>query len=297
MPILSGFLPIPLAMMIPFMGAQSLVLGKAFGEGFQYGKRKISAMTNEEFNRLTPSDIANNSRKELQEMIPSLKASITDMREFQTFIVHELIETVKQLPSDVFSGVTGQGRGTPAGDAFDLTASAFGLPKAFADTGKVPSGGGTIQKFADDYEREALALGFKLLLQIVKTFGTRTDIPIEKRVGYLNAFKKLEQIEKDKFAARDTPDESIAKTTVKGSVVQQIATMYQTIVNILNGIKAVKSGSITSTVGKAARIRFLEKQFFTHASKYNIFVAVNRKPGLQIDTAKSLKALTPIAKI
>ncbi len=60
MPILSGFLPIPLAMMIPFMGAQSLVLGKAFGEGFQYGKRKISAMTNEEFNKLTPSDIAAN---------------------------------------------------------------------------------------------------------------------------------------------------------------------------------------------------------------------------------------------
>ncbi len=94
--------------MIPFMGAQSLVLGKAFGEGFQYGKRRISAMTNEEFNRLTPSDIAKQSRTELQQMIPSMQDAITDMRDFQSFIVKELIATAKQLPDDIFQGVTGQ---------------------------------------------------------------------------------------------------------------------------------------------------------------------------------------------
>ncbi len=102
MPVLSGFLPIPLAMMIPFMGAQSLVLGKQFGEGFQYGKRKISAMTNEEFNKITPAKLAQNNAEELKQMIPSMQASITDMRSFQSFIVRELIETVKQLPNDIF---------------------------------------------------------------------------------------------------------------------------------------------------------------------------------------------------
>ncbi len=107
MVILSGFLPIPLAMMIPFMGAQSLVLGKQFGEGFQYGKRKISAMSNEEFNKITPAKLAQNNAEELKQMIPSMQQSITDMREFQSFIVKELIETIKQLPEDVFKGVTG----------------------------------------------------------------------------------------------------------------------------------------------------------------------------------------------
>ncbi len=102
MPLLSGFLPIPLAMMIPFMGSQSLVIGKQFGEGFQYGKRKISAMTNEEFNKLTPQKIAQDNAEELRQMIPSMKSSIQDMREFQTFIVRELIETAKQLPNDIF---------------------------------------------------------------------------------------------------------------------------------------------------------------------------------------------------
>ncbi len=106
MPVLSGFLPIPLAMMIPFMGAQSLVLGKQFGEGFQYGKRKISAMTNEEFNKITPQKLAQNNANELRQMIPDMKRSITDMREFQSFIVKELIATAKQLPNDIFQGVT-----------------------------------------------------------------------------------------------------------------------------------------------------------------------------------------------
>jgi len=102
--VIGGFLPIPLAMMIPFMGAQSLVIGKQFGEGFQYGKRKISAMTNEEFNKLTPMELAKNSAKELSSMIPSMQASIADMRDFQSFIVKELIATIAQLPSDIFTG-------------------------------------------------------------------------------------------------------------------------------------------------------------------------------------------------
>ncbi len=102
MPLLSGFLPIPLAMMIPFMGMQSLVIGKQFGEGFQFGKRKISAMTNDEFNKLTPAMIAQRSADELKAMIPSMQQSLQDMRVFQTFIVQELIATVKQLPNDIF---------------------------------------------------------------------------------------------------------------------------------------------------------------------------------------------------
>ncbi len=75
----SGFLPVPLPMMIPFMGAQSLVIGKMFGEGFQYGKRKISAMPNEEFNKLTFEDMMSNAREELKASIPTINASLHDM--------------------------------------------------------------------------------------------------------------------------------------------------------------------------------------------------------------------------
>ncbi len=293
MPILSGFLPIPLAMMIPFMGAQSLVLGKAFGEGFQYGKRKISSLTNEEFNKLTPSDIAANSRRELQQMIPEMKASITDMRDFQSFIVHELIATAKQLPDDIFSGITGQGKGTPAGDAFDLTLDAFGLPKAFADDTDTDK----TQKFASDYEKEAYNLGFTLLLRIVKTFGTRSDIPIEKRVGYLNAFKRLQAIEDAKVTVKDTTDESIAKTTTAGSDVQKIATLFNEIKLMLATYaafqKKLRAAGLSSLKRRQlqANANVYSKRFRLLVSQYNQFVQSIRKPNLSINETKSLSTL------
>ncbi len=290
MPILSGFLPIPLAMMIPFMGAQSLVLGKAFGEGFQYGKRKISAMTNEEFNKLTPSDIAANSRKELQDMIPSMKASITDMRDFQSFIVHELIATAKQLPDDIFQGVTGASPDSDIGRAASATVNAF-LPQAFGDTGPEQT-----QKFADDYEREADRLPFKLLDSIVgKLFNKQLpNVPIEKRVGYINSWKKRRPVKSTK-----TTEQAIEETST--GLVKQIATAFNTVNSYLNGyhkarLRARKSSSGSVKKQQNAFARGMLKFFFKNAKKYNQLVTLNRKPGLQIDTAKSLIANKMIKK-
>ncbi len=85
----SGFLPVPLPMMIPFMGAQSLVIGKMFGEGFQYGKRKISAMPNEEFNKLTFEAMMSNARDELQASIPTMIQAMQDMKPMVAAVIHE----------------------------------------------------------------------------------------------------------------------------------------------------------------------------------------------------------------
>ncbi len=90
-------MPLPLAMMIPFMGIQSAVMAKQFGENFQYGKRRISAMSNEEFNKLTPKMIQDNANAELKAMIPSMQDSITDMRQFQQFMIKEMIATIGDL--------------------------------------------------------------------------------------------------------------------------------------------------------------------------------------------------------
>jgi len=90
-------MPLPLAMMIPFMGIQSAVMAKQFGENFQYGKRRISAMSNDEFNKLTPKLIQDNANAELKAMIPSMQASITDMRQFQEFMIKEMVATIGDL--------------------------------------------------------------------------------------------------------------------------------------------------------------------------------------------------------
>jgi len=86
------FMPLPLAMMIPFMGIQSAVMAKQFGENFQYGKRRISAMSNEEFNKLTPTKLQLNANAELKAMIPAMEDSVKEMRTFQTFLIGEFLK-------------------------------------------------------------------------------------------------------------------------------------------------------------------------------------------------------------
>ncbi len=104
---ISGFLPVPLPMMIPFMGAQSLVIGKMFGEGFQYGKRKISAMPNEEFNKLTFEKMMSNAREEIKASIPTMNAAMQDMQPMVEVVVREFFNYI----SLVTKIVTGTGEG------------------------------------------------------------------------------------------------------------------------------------------------------------------------------------------
>ncbi len=108
----SGFLPVPLPMMIPFMGAQSLVIGKMFGEGFQYGKRKISAMPNEEFNKLTFEDMMSNARVELKSAIPTINASMQDMDKMVEVVVNEFLKYLGLVTKTVL--------GTTSTKAFDI---------------------------------------------------------------------------------------------------------------------------------------------------------------------------------
>ncbi len=79
------------------MGAQSLVIGKMFGEGFQYGKRKISAMPNEEFNKLTFEDMMSNAREELKASIPTITESLQDMRPLVDVVVREFLLYINEI--------------------------------------------------------------------------------------------------------------------------------------------------------------------------------------------------------
>ncbi len=117
-------MPLPLAMMIPFMGIQSAVMAKQFGENFQYGKRRISAMDNAEFNKLTPMKLQENANAELKAMIPSMEDSVKEMRNFQTFLIGEFISMINDAigkglgvlfgfnPGDIFPSPDGNGTDT-----------------------------------------------------------------------------------------------------------------------------------------------------------------------------------------
>ncbi len=275
------FAPLPLAIMIPFMAAQSFAMGHAFGTSFQYGKRKISSMTNEEFNATDAVTIHDTLQADIRAMIPSMNESFHRMETFQIDIIESMVKSML-VAAERFVQFIASGFQTPTNQTSNVGDASLGIPDFIPTAAATDSGtsDGSVQKFANDYEREATRLGFKLLLQIVKTFGTRTDIPVEKRVGYLAAFKKLEQIEKDRIAAFNTPKQAIEKSAT--GAVKNIALMYTQLGNQLNLYNKFKN---KSTLQKNT----YSKAFRALASKYNIYVASIRKPGLQINADKSLQ--------
>ncbi len=94
-PLPSTFMPLPLAIMIPFMGIQSGVMAQQFGMNFQFGKRKISAMSNEEFNKLTPEQMQADFSNMIKGLIPTFGDSLRDMRPFQRMIFEEMLAVFK----------------------------------------------------------------------------------------------------------------------------------------------------------------------------------------------------------
>jgi len=106
-------MPLPLAVMIPFMAGQSFAMGEAFGKGFQYGKRRISAMTNEQFNAMSARDHFEETTADISEMIPSMKAQMNNFSTLQTDIIKTLIEQLKDAGITIAEAV-----GTTATDTF-----------------------------------------------------------------------------------------------------------------------------------------------------------------------------------
>ncbi len=260
------------------MGAQSLVLGKQFGEGFQYGKRKISAMSNEEFNKLTPAKLAQDNAEELKQMIPSMKGAITDMRSFQSFIVKELIETVKQLPGDIFGGLTGDLQTSTSFSKTGVTNTAYagslGLP-AGALKGLVP---GT-QQFLDTQK-------------LIDKFILDQANIVQNRKKTSSSITILKKQTSPKTIQRITTS-AIATSGATGAVFK-ISTALNEMKFQLSGLKSLKKGlSGSSSIKSFAlqqSINSRTKTFLQIAKKYNQFVLSNRNYGrkFRVDTAKSL---------
>ncbi len=89
------------------MAAQSMIMGDSFGKAYQYGKRKISSMSNEEFNKLDTKQLGQEILTDYRNIIPSVSQAIQESNEFQSLIVNQLAQILKDLPADLIGGVTG----------------------------------------------------------------------------------------------------------------------------------------------------------------------------------------------
>ncbi len=77
------------------MGIQSGVMAQQFGMNFQFGKRKISAMSNEEFNKLTPAQLQADMNEQIKLLIPTFGEALREMRPFQRMIFEEMLAVMK----------------------------------------------------------------------------------------------------------------------------------------------------------------------------------------------------------
>ncbi len=131
------------------MAGQSFAMGEAFGKGFQYGKRRISAMTNEQFNAMSAKDHFEETTADISAMIPSMKSQMNNFSTLQTDIIKTLIEQLKdagiQIGEAVASGAGEVFAEGPAGgtavaqSSLDNLRSIVGLPPLYANLVK-PAG-------------------------------------------------------------------------------------------------------------------------------------------------------------
>ncbi len=135
-------MPLPLPIMIPFMMWQSAAIAAGFGTYFQYAKRRVSAMSNEEFNKSNPHDLVNAMYDELIVAMPS---SFKKIETLTPIILDSMLKMLTDA-ADWFSQVLGGG-GLPdiqhhiAGLPGHVGHTVLGTPGE--DSSGEPSDGGT----------------------------------------------------------------------------------------------------------------------------------------------------------
>ncbi len=116
---LSGFTAVPNPQMLAFMPIQSYLMMYFAGAGWQIGKRKISAIPNTEFNKMSANDLLKGFTADLRETIPTLERSMNDVTPLIKVLIEQygdfVREAIKALPEaigNIFqqSGQLGQGQ-------------------------------------------------------------------------------------------------------------------------------------------------------------------------------------------
>ncbi len=124
---ISGFTAIPNPQMLAFMPIQSYLMMYFAGSGWQYGKRKISAMSNEEFNKLTPERLLEQHSDELKRVMPTLEKTLNDVTPLIKILVEQygdfIKEALKALPQALQNIIGGGGE-------FSTTSAGTGLGPA-----------------------------------------------------------------------------------------------------------------------------------------------------------------------
>ncbi len=76
---ISGFTAVPNPMMLSFLATQGFAIMYYGGAGWQFGKRKVSGMSNEEVNKMSPNEFLMRLHSETRTMVPTMAQGMKDM--------------------------------------------------------------------------------------------------------------------------------------------------------------------------------------------------------------------------
>ncbi len=302
------FAPLPLAMMLPFMAGQSMIMGESFGKGFQYGKRKISSMSNEEFNKMDANQLGRELATDYTQIIPHLEQAVRASSDFQNMIIQELIKIIPNFVDQLLGGNAppesgGGSRLPPAGIPAFLTPIIGPPPQTILENPQInppavtTPGLNAIEQWASRWIKPPSITQFSSITipearYLLNEFS-KGNLGKQFLFARTSLIKKWEALEQEKIDNLKTPEQAIAASGATG-IVKQIATMYAELQGLINRYKIAvfkEKGGTSKPLTRNAMNAFLNA-----AKKYNQFVAVNRKSNLQIDTAKSLQAKKLIPK-
>ncbi len=301
------FAPLPLAIMIPFMAAQSFAMGHAFGTSFQYGKRKISSMSNEEFNALNVTDLHDTLQADIRAMIPSMNESFHRMESFQIEIIQSMLNTITKSVDAFGKWVTTgnisateqetsegliEGSGGEHNNPFGIpewVQHAHGEDSTFTPTPKLETTKlNAIEKFASSWINYAnRTTNWRGVSQAQMDYlfkqKQKGNMPNTSQ-SYINAGVRYVDKTFKANTLKEVPS-AIAKTTTEGSVVEQIATAFNFV------LLKLKIYSYRNNQGAQQTRKLIDA-----IKLFNQIVQRNGRPHLSIDAAKTLSAKKIVKK-
>ncbi len=191
-------MPLPLPIMIPFMMWQSAAIAAGFGTYFQFAKRKVSAMSNDEFNKANPHDLVDALYDDIVKNIPS---SFKQIESLTPIILDSMLKMLTDA-AQWFSGVLG-GQGGLA----DIQHHLQGLPGHIGHAGfgdELPggeTGGDTAEDVPDDTLFQSISL---TQTEILAMTDTQLALAVEVQLSRYTPATKL--LLKAAYARRELGD-------------------------------------------------------------------------------------------
>ncbi len=227
-------MPLPLPIMIPFMMWQSAAIAAGFGTYFQFAKRRVSAMSNEDFNKADPHQLVNSLYDDIVKQIPSSFAKVDSLTPVMLQSMNVMLDqAVKWLQG----AITGNFFGTPNpindgtdGDFTDTTPTlADLLDPSFSDVKSWTS--------------------TKLNL----VHSNQMDFYTSKAQGFIHSVHDFNKKQKDK----EFPDEQVPLDTIDVKDFQFIHSKYSSIhrTTIDNLNNELAKGNIRIAVLRLASLR------------------------------------------